>query len=55
VRYTGMPAWEKTLSEQDIWKITSLISHMKKLPPTVQDYWKTSFGVAAPSGEEEKK
>ena len=55
VRYTGMPAWEKTLSEQDMWKITSLLSHMEKLPPAVQDYWKTSFGVAAPTGEEDKK
>jgi mono/diheme cytochrome c family protein len=55
VRYTGMPSWEKTLSEQDMWKITSLLSHMEKLPPAVQDYWKTTFGVAAPAGEEEKK
>jgi mono/diheme cytochrome c family protein len=55
VRYTGMPAWDKTLSEQDMWKITSLLSHMEKLPPTVQDYWKTTFGVTAPSGEDEKK
>jgi mono/diheme cytochrome c family protein len=54
VRYTGMPAWDKTLSEQDIWKITSLLSHLEKLPPAVQDYWKTNFGVAAPSGEESK-
>src|SRR5208283_4296546 len=55
VRYTGMPAWEKTLSEQDLWKITSLLSHMEKLPPSVQDYWKTSFGVPAPAGEESKE
>ena len=43
VRYTGMPAWDKTLSEQDMWKITTLLSHLDKLPPTVQDYWKTHF------------
>ncbi|MGA8645266.1 MAG: cytochrome c [Candidatus Sulfotelmatobacter sp.] len=55
IRYTGMPSWQKTLSEQDMWKITSLLSHMDKLPPSVQGYWKTSFGVAAPSGGEEKK
>ena len=55
IRYTGMPSWEKTLSEQDMWKITSLLSHMEKLPTAVQDYWKTTFGVAAPTGEEEKK
>jgi hypothetical protein len=50
-----MPAWDKTLSEQDIWKITSLLSHMEKLPPAVQDYWKSSFGVAAPTGGEGKE
>jgi thiosulfate dehydrogenase len=54
VRYTGMPSWEKTLSEQDMWKITSLLSHMEKLPPAVQDYWKTTFGVAPPTGDEGK-
>jgi mono/diheme cytochrome c family protein len=55
VRYTGMPSWEKTLSQQDMWKITSFLSHMEKLPPAVQDYWKTTFGVAAPRGEEDKE
>jgi mono/diheme cytochrome c family protein len=55
VRYTAMPSWERTLSEQDMWKITSFLSHMEKLPPAVQEYWKTSFGVAAPGGEEEKE
>jgi mono/diheme cytochrome c family protein len=55
IRYTGMPAWDKTLSEQDMWKLTSFLSHMEKLPPAVQDYWKTSFGVSAPTGEEYKE
>ena len=50
VRYTGMPAWDKTLSPQDMWKIASLLSHLEKLPPAVQEYWKTSFGVEAPAG-----
>ena len=54
VRYTGMPAWDKTLSEQDIWKITTFLSHMDKLPPTVQEYWKTTFNVA-PAAAAEKK
>jgi len=57
VRYTGMPAWDKTLTEQDMWKLTMLLSHLDKLPPAVQDYWKTSFGQgpAAPAATEEKK
>ena len=55
IRYTGMPSWEKTLSEQDMWKVTALISHLDKLPPAVQEYWKTSFGVAPASGGEKKQ
>ena len=55
IRYTGMPSWEKALTQQDMWKIASFLSHMQKLPPAVQDYWKTTFGVAAPAGEEGKE
>jgi mono/diheme cytochrome c family protein len=47
VRYTGMPAWEGVLPEQDMWKITTFLSHMDKLSPAVQDYWKNSFGASA--------
>jgi mono/diheme cytochrome c family protein len=54
VRYTGMPAWDKTLSEQDMWKIATLLSHMDKLPPAVQAYWQTNFNVAAPADDDEK-
>ncbi|HVO79958.1 MAG TPA: cytochrome c [Terriglobales bacterium] len=49
VRYTGMPAWGRTLSEQDMWKVTAFLSRIEKLPPGVQDYWKKSFGTAPPT------
>jgi len=49
-----MPAWDKTLSESDMWKITMLLSHLDKLPPSVQEYWKTNFNVA-PAAADEKK
>jgi mono/diheme cytochrome c family protein len=56
IRYTGMPAWSQALSEQEMWKVTSFISRVEKLPPGAQDYWKKSFGTAppraAPEGEE---
>jgi mono/diheme cytochrome c family protein len=55
VRYTGMPAWDKTLSEQDMWKIASLLSHLQKLPPSVQEYWKVNFGVETPAAEDKDK
>jgi mono/diheme cytochrome c family protein len=46
VRYTGMPAWSHALSGQDMWKLTTFLSRLDKLPPGVQQYWKTNFGVA---------
>jgi mono/diheme cytochrome c family protein len=46
IRYTGMPAWNKALSEQEMWKLTAFLSHLDKLSPAVQEYWKKSFGVA---------
>jgi mono/diheme cytochrome c family protein len=55
IRYSGMPAWDKTLTEQDMWKITMLLSHMDKLPPAVQEYWKSNFNVVPAAGEETKE
>jgi mono/diheme cytochrome c family protein len=53
IRYTGMPAWDKTLTNDDMWKITMLLSHMDKLPPAVQEFWKANFDTA-PAVEEKK-
>lgn len=50
VRYTGMPAWDKALSEQDIWKVTAFLSRIEKLPPAVQEFWKKAGG-APPTAE----
>lgn len=55
IRYTGMPSWDKTLTEQDMWKITMLLSHMDKLPPAVQDYWKANFNSTPATPEERKE
>jgi len=54
VRYTGMPAWSKALSDQDIWKVTAFLSRIQKLPPKVQDYWKNAYGVGPPQEGAEK-
>ncbi len=53
VRYTGMPAWDKALSESDVWKVTAFLTRMDKLPPAVQEFWKKSSGVNPPTGEQE--
>jgi thiosulfate dehydrogenase len=51
IRYTGMPSWNHTLSEQDMWKVTDFLTRVEKLPPAVQDYWKGAYGVTPPRGQ----
>lgn len=46
VRYTGMPAWNKALSEQEIWKVTGFLSRIDKLPPAAKEYWQKTFNVS---------
>jgi len=49
IRYTGMPAWGKALTEDQMWKVTSFVTHVDKLPPAVQEYWKKTSGVSPES------
>jgi mono/diheme cytochrome c family protein len=36
VRWTGMPAWDKTLSEDQTWTLVAFLSNIEKLPPAAQ-------------------
>jgi len=47
VRLSGMPAWNRILTEQEIWQITTFLSHMDKLPPQVATQWKISASPGA--------
>jgi thiosulfate dehydrogenase len=40
IRLSGMPAWKQSLTDQEIWQVTTFLSHMQKLPPQVSDQWK---------------
>lgn len=42
VARTGMPAWSKNMNDTDIWKITTFLKNMEKLPPAVDAEWKSS-------------
>lgn len=55
VRYTGMPAWNKALNDQDMWKVTLLLARLDKLPPAVKEYWKKTYGVEPQSHEGEEQ
>ena len=35
VRWTGMPSWNKKLSDAQIWQVVTLLSHLDKLPDSV--------------------
>jgi len=37
IRWTGMPAWGKKFNDAQIWQLVTLLSHVDKLPPAVND------------------
>jgi thiosulfate dehydrogenase len=40
IRLSGMPGWESSLSEQEMWQVTTFLSHMDKLSPELSEEWK---------------
>jgi mono/diheme cytochrome c family protein len=54
IRFSAMPAFSGTLSDDDLWKITLFVNHMDKLPAAIDTAWKQLPSVAgspAPSME----
>ena len=39
IRWTGMPAFGKTLSEKQLWQVTLFLKTMDHLPPAAQKAW----------------
>jgi mono/diheme cytochrome c family protein len=39
IRWTGMPSWGSTLSQQQMWTLTLFLKHMDKLSPAAQEAW----------------
>jgi mono/diheme cytochrome c family protein len=46
VRWTGMPAWNKTLSDAQTWQLVTFLSNVEKLPPAALKEFE--FPVGAP-------
>ncbi|HZZ92288.1 MAG TPA: cytochrome c [Usitatibacter sp.] len=40
IRWTGMPSWKGTLSDQEIWTLALFLKHMDKLPPAPEQAWR---------------
>ena len=41
IRYTGMPGWQGTLSDEEVWKVTLFLGNMNNLPPAVKAKWQS--------------
>jgi thiosulfate dehydrogenase len=39
LRWTGMPSWKDTLTDQQIWTLALFLKHMDKLPPAAEQAW----------------
>jgi mono/diheme cytochrome c family protein len=44
IRLSGMPAWKQWLSDQQMWQVTTFLSHMDKLPTQVSEQWRADAG-----------
>lgn len=47
VRLSGMPAWDRILTEKQAWQITAFLSNMDKLSPDLSAQWKAMAGTDA--------
>lgn len=47
IRFTAMPSFDRTLTDEQIWQLTLFVSHMDKLPPTVEIAWQQAPGTPA--------
>lgn len=56
VRWTGMPGWKNALTNEQIWKVVTFLSHMDNLPPKAKAVFGLTGGAsAAPAAPAPKK
>ncbi|HYL46503.1 MAG TPA: c-type cytochrome [Candidatus Limnocylindrales bacterium] len=48
IRWTGMPAWGKTLSDTQIWTVTAFLANIEKLPPSAKKELEVNPPAAGP-------
>ncbi len=53
VRWTGMPAWDRTLDETQIWQVVTFLDNIQKLPPAAQKVFSPP-AATGPAREPEK-
>ena len=46
IRWSGMPAWSHTLTDQQVWEAVTFLANLDKLPPAAQ----AALGPSPPAG-----
>lgn len=41
IRFTGMPAFVNSLSDEQLWEVSLFLKHMPQLPPAAEREWKS--------------
>jgi mono/diheme cytochrome c family protein len=49
IRWTGMPAWNRTLSDEEIWQVVVFFDNMHKLPPAAEKVFEPYAAKSAPA------
>ncbi len=45
IRFTAMPSFDRTLTEQQVWQLALFLAHMDKLPPSVEAAWRSGTAL----------
>ena len=48
IRWTGMPSWRDTLSNQQMWTLALFLKNMSKLPPAPEQAWQAVTNSPTP-------
>jgi mono/diheme cytochrome c family protein len=49
IRWTGMPAWNRTLNDNQIWQLVGFLSNIEKLPPAAQKEFQPPAASSTPA------
>lgn len=47
IRWTGMPAFDRSLTDTQLWQLVAFLQHMDRLPPAAQKVWRGGADFAA--------
>lgn len=49
IRWSGMPAWNKTLNDNQIWQVVTFMSNIEKLPASAKKIFEFNLAGAPPA------